>query len=182
MSAILEKLKAKMLGEMSDEEKAVKANADKAAANYETETGAPAPEEPGIEPDYTLEDAASIALTGPAAGMARKAGSLAVNKAGRAGIEKLKEKGPPPAFHEAVKAGETGTGPSNFAKFIRGEAKEVAKDVKKPESLQVPRMGTSDKAKDLMAEREILNLKTPAGRDRLKEIDQILANRTYFKE
>lgn len=99
-------------------------------------------------------------------------------------IRKISQKGAP-LFSEAVESGTTGTGAKNFAKFIRGEDIELATAASKkakPESLKVPRFGSSNKLKALQEERNTLDLKTEAGRSRLKEIDHMLKNRTYFKD
>lgn len=83
---------------MTSEEEETKKKADASAAQYEQETGQPAPEEPGIEEDYTIEEGASLLFGGPAASMAKRAGGLAVNKASKGVMEKVKEKGPKPTL------------------------------------------------------------------------------------
>jgi hypothetical protein len=58
--SILDKLKDKMMGRMSPEEEEIKRKADARAAEYEASTGEAAPAEPGIEEDYTAENAVSL--------------------------------------------------------------------------------------------------------------------------
>lgn len=190
MAGVLEGLLAKVQGKDLEAEEAQKKKASEGIQKYEQETGEKFKEEPGIEPDYTIEDAASMAIGGPAAGMGKKIASYAVRQGEKAvaksALDKLRDEGKP-MFSEAVSAGKTEAGPSAFSKFIRGEGAQVAGEAEKAAAqpkqvLNQPRFGTSDKVKVLQDERQSLNLNTPEGRGRLKEIDDLLKNRTYFKE
>lgn len=157
----------KQVSEMSDEE----------LANYTEE---------GIE-EGDLEDVvpygSTLSMLTPLGG-AKKAlrkGAKEVAEHAPGIIRKLEQKAAP-LFSDAVEAGATKPGAKSFAKFIRG-GEEVVENApkKKLETLKVPRFSTgNEKLKALQAERESLNLKTPEGRDRLKEIDHMLENRTYF--
>lgn len=183
MAGALSDLLAQVTGRNPEEEERIKKNAEQGIAQEEARTGEKFVDEPGIEPDEVTNTAIDLG-TGGTSGLVRRVGSMAAGKATNAGLNKLKESGMPnkPSFHEAVAAGETKPGSFNFAKFIRGEGNSAPKAMNKPETLQVPRMGTNDKVKALQSERQYLNLKTPEGRDRLKEIDHMLKNRTYFEE
>lgn len=199
----LQEILAKLQGRDLEAEEDQKKKAGAAIAEHEQATGEKYEEEPGIEPDYTLEEGAMLAAGAPAAAttgglraVAKYAGKKALQKGeqalGNTALDKLKEKGPPanPPHWSEVAKGE-GEAPS-FAKFIRGEAKKeegsaanmAPAGAAKPEkeSLQVPRFGTNEKVKALQNERQSLNLNTPEGRARLKEIDSMLSNRSYFKE
>lgn len=193
MASLLERMKATLQGRDLDQEEQVKQKAQQGIEAEEARTGQPFVPEQGIEEDTTIEDTALLVAGGPAAGMAKRAGSLALTKAKGAAVDKLKERGAPkPAFHEAVSAGKE-TGAPSFAKFIRGdEPKAPSKlgSMGKPDSaprpevkeaLVTPRFGTSDRVKQLQTERQSLDLKSPEGRQRLKDIDAILENRSYFK-
>lgn len=182
MASMLQGLIAKMK-QPDPEEERIRKRADEGIAQHEQETGEKFQPEPGIEEDYTIEDTASILVGGPAAGMARRAATAGARKAGGVAVEKLKQKGaPPPRFDEAV-AGGRESGGKSFAEFIRSEKAPAQGPAKqKPEVLNQPRFGTNDRVRELQAERQGLDLKSPQGRDRLKEIDRLLENRTYFRE
>lgn len=88
-----------------------------------------------------------------------------------------------PLFSDAVAEGKAEKGAEGFAQFIRGAGKKpVVQERRVIETVRTPRFGSSDQVRKLMDERKYLDLKTKAGRDRLKEIDQMLSNRTYFQE
>lgn len=85
----LQKLLATLQGRDLEKEKRIKEEADAAAAKYPD-----APEEEGIEPDYSLEETASLAFGGPAAQLGKRAGGYIASKAQKSVIEKLKDRGP----------------------------------------------------------------------------------------
>jgi hypothetical protein len=141
------------------------------------------PAEAGIE-EGDLED---VVPYGSTLSMMTPVGSL--TKGIRRVTKEAAEKAPgvlrkleAPLFADAVKEGAEEAGSKGFAKFIRGEADDVAKKSAPAakETLKVERFATGNpKVKELQFERRYLDLKTPEGRRRLKEIDDLLKNRTY---
>lgn len=186
---------SKLQGQDPEQEEAQKQKADKGIANYEAKSGQKFEPEEGVKPDYSLEEAAMLATGAPAGAttgglraigkyVAKKALQEGEKTAGNSLINKLKDKGAPaPRWSDVAKnEGEV----EKFADFIRpkskiAEAENSAVSTPK-EVINTPRFGTNDKVKVLQDERQALNLNTPNGRDRLKEIDSLLSNRTYYKE
>jgi len=95
MAGLLDTLRG-VRGQDPDEEKAIKRRSQEFEQSYGNPENAPSEEEPGIEPDEVTEQAVMLPFMGPASGMAKRAGSFAVQQGVKSGIKKLQEQPPPP--------------------------------------------------------------------------------------
>lgn len=177
----------------------------KRAQQFRQKYGTGGQDEAGVEElgpnEANTKDLAVQAALLPVGGPELRAGAKALGflgeeaaekgaaSAGRSLLSTLAEKGAPeaaevsPTFSEAVEAGTAKPGGKSFSKFIRGEsdaAEAAAPDLSK-EAVKDSRFGTgSDRVKQLQDEWQNLDRTTDAGRQRAKEIDYALKNRTYF--
>lgn len=124
----LEQMVAKLQGRNPDAEEAQKKRAQAGIDEHESQIGEKIPEEPGIEPDYSLEEAGSLLVAGPAASIVRKAGGLAAREGQKTLVSKLKEKTAPAAKKWSdLTDDERADFPGGFAAFIR-KSEEAARN------------------------------------------------------